>query len=131
MAKRKSTGEAPSMGDLTEPLTPESTPTEPYVRPPETLTPETDEDVDFDPEIRKLERERRRYVRRRGGFRKNLNRADKARAETLSEQVGTPVEQGWMKMHIDRYDNITHGERRGREWNAEKDKQQGPLANAQ
>lgn len=152
MAKRAQGQEAPPMGDLTpdtvpaeqdvappETLTPDSAhnpvidlreptpsetrPVEPPVKPPETLAPASSADtIKADKEIGRLERERRRYIKRTGGLRKNLCSADAVKAKELSDKLGLKVTDPWMPIHIFGYDNITHGQPRGRQWNTNEEK---------
>ena len=74
---------------------------------PEVLVPALDPES-TDPERVKLERERRRFVKRTGGLRKNLNPSDAERAAQLSKGLGCSIEDGWLAMHIPEFDNAIH-----------------------
>lgn len=133
MAKAKTTKKAaPPMGDLTV----DTRPVERKVGPPEELTPAVQFVSGADPETARVERERRRYIRRSGGLKKNLCEADKKRALELCEQMQAPPETGWLNIHIGEevlgegrvYDNIEHGARRGKEWNRKDDRGPKPVA---
>ena len=73
--------------------------------PPSTLTPAPVADAEQDAQRIKLERTRRRYVRRSGGLRKNLHPDDAKKAESLSSELGTTVAAGWLGIHIPGLDN--------------------------
>lgn len=104
--------------DLGESKPSDARPTEPIVQPPETLVAASAADVvKTDRERAKLERERRRFVKRTGGLRKNLCSSDARKAEELSAKLGLKVTDPWLPMHIAGYDNIEHGAKRGQEWN--------------
>jgi len=74
---------------------------------PEVLVPRTHETTE-DKELQKKERERRRYIKRKGGFRKDLRDVDIALGQKLCDELGAPPESGWLPIHIPGYDNANH-----------------------
>ena len=48
-----------------------------------------------DPRRREAEKERRRYVKRDGGFVKGLSPAEQKQGQALCEQYGRPASEGW------------------------------------
>jgi hypothetical protein len=118
--------EAPPMGDLTA----DTRPVEAKGTRPEVLKPGRADEAGADHQTILLERERRRYVKASGGFRKNLCRADLKRGQELCDTLKMPPEKGWMNIHIGEadlgpgrvYDNIDRSAKRGREWNDKESK---------
>lgn len=74
---------------------------------PETLVPRKNDETE-DKALQAKERDRRRYIKRTGGFRKDLNETDIALGRKLCDELNAPPESGWLPIHIPGYDNANH-----------------------
>jgi len=107
MARAKQTGEHIEQPDILGSRPTETPqPPAPAIR---SATPESLADPNVPDARRDLERKRRTYVKRSGGFRKNLHPDDVKAGEAVCKEYGKPASEGWDRnVFIPDFDNVNH-----------------------